>query len=142
MGLTERMIKSFVHSLGYEIIPLNNPDELQEKCDLVEYAELCQRYADRFRQLGITKAHYGSGPRLFGTGWINIDVLTFPLNTSEVHVSINLASRHPFPSDFFQFAFAEDFIEHLDQAESLLFLSEVFRTLRQLDLNIYVELTK
>jgi predicted SAM-dependent methyltransferase len=51
-------------------------------------------------------------------------------SVTEVFIGMDLTGRHVFPSDFFQFAFAEDFLEHLDQAESLIFLAETFRTLR------------
>jgi hypothetical protein len=45
-------------------------------------------------------------------------------------MSVNLAGPHPFPSDFFRLGFSEDFLEHLEQSEALIFPSETYRTLR------------
>lgn len=98
--------------------------------DGVEFANLCNQHAAELRQLGITKAHYGCGSCLFGRGWVNIDRGTIPTNATEAFFSMDLLQCHPFPFEFFRFSFAEDFLEHLDQSESLIFLSEVFRTLR------------
>ena len=70
--------------------------------------------------------HYGCG-RNYLPGWLNVDIIaTGPEN----YMYVDLASRHPFPDNSFQFGFSEDFIEHIDQASSLLFLEEAHRTLR------------
>jgi len=45
-------------------------------------------------------------------------------------IRCELVGEHPFPSNHFRFGFAEDFLEHLDQAESLIFLSEACRCLQ------------
>lgn len=70
--------------------------------------------------------HFGCG-RNYLPGWLNVDIIsTGPQN----YMYVDLTSRHPFPDQSFQFGFSEDFIEHIDQASSLLFLVEVHRTFR------------
>jgi predicted SAM-dependent methyltransferase len=72
------------------------------------------------------KIHYACGNHVL-PGWLNADVVpTGPEN----YMQVNLTSRHPFPANSFRFGYAQDFLEHIDQAESLVFLSEVHRTLR------------
>jgi predicted SAM-dependent methyltransferase len=103
---------------------------------VADHARLCEEYAKKLQDLKIDKAHYGSGSppsgRVFGDGWVNIDLggAAFADPTT-AYVPVDLASKHPFPSGYFRFSFAEDFLEHLDQSQSMIFLSEAFRTLRQ-----------
>lgn len=70
--------------------------------------------------------HYGCG-RYYLPGWLNVDIIA---SGPENYMYVDLTSRHPFPDNSFQFGFSEDFIEHIDQASSLLFLEEVHRTFR------------
>jgi len=129
MRIVKRGILSAIRILGYEIYRL----DAEKSEPVVENAmnpSLPDDCIEKLRELGIDKAHYGCGPKLFGEGWVNIDFDSPPLKPTNVYIRVNLASEHPFPSDFFKFAFAEDFIEHLDQADSIIFLSEAFRTLR------------
>ena len=44
---------------------------------------------------------------------------------------VDLAGRHPFPDDQFEFAYCEDFIEHLDQKDMITFLFEARRCLKK-----------
>ncbi len=83
------------------------------------------------------KIHYGCGNYILSE-WLNVDgfdgsfayenidlenrVLIFPLDVS---------GPHPFPSNYFAFGYSEHMIEHLSQADSIIFLSESFRTLKQ-----------
>lgn len=78
---------------------------------------------------GLSRIHYACGKH-FLSEWLNVDsyLQGDPRGTS--FQSINLISRHPFPDDTFEFSFAEDFLEHLSQVDSLLFLSESRRTLK------------
>jgi predicted SAM-dependent methyltransferase len=73
----------------------------------------------------MNKVQYGSGGRPF-TGWTNIDS-----SHPSANVRCNLTTRHPFPDNHFDFAFAEDFLEHLSQDESLRFFTEAFRTMKK-----------
>jgi predicted SAM-dependent methyltransferase len=73
------------------------------------------------------KIHYGCG-RNYLPGWLNVDIIA---RGPENYMYVDLASRHPFPANSFEFGFSEDFIEHIDQASSILFLEEVHRTFRK-----------
>ncbi len=118
LAATKRIAKELCNRLGYDVSRI--PRVQNTKKD----------YSKELRQLGVEKAHYGSGVRLLSTDWVNIDLAPRPLDSNKVYVPANLASKQPFESNFFKFAFAEDFLEHLDQSESLIFLSEVFRCLQ------------
>jgi len=107
--MIKKMILGILRQLGYEIhrIPLRMPEQ----------DTIVPNY---------DKIHYGSG-RNYLDGWINTDIIaTGPAN----YMYLNLVGRHPFPDDFFRLAFSEDFIEHIDQAASLMFLMEAYRTLK------------
>ncbi|NMF59827.1 methyltransferase domain-containing protein [Pseudanabaena yagii] len=43
---------------------------------------------------------------------------------------VNLIAKHPFPDNYFEFGFAEDFLEHIHQDDSIVFLAECYRTLK------------
>jgi len=77
----------------------------------------------------ISRIHYGCGSH-FLKGWLNVD---FNSSDREGYLSatVNLVKRHPFPEDHFEFGFAEDFIEHLGQADQIIFLYEVYRTFKK-----------
>lgn len=71
-------------------------------------------------------------------GWVNVDGFdpcSYPHGRVPRHVAdqvffMNLADRLPFPDNCFQYAYSEDFVEHLDQEVVITFLSEVLRTLK------------
>jgi len=72
------------------------------------------------------RIHYACGRNIL-PGWLNVDISpTGPEN----YKYVDLTSGHPFPSNSFSFALCEDFIEHITQADSLMFLLEVHRTLK------------
>jgi predicted SAM-dependent methyltransferase len=119
MMLIKRIILYFVRKLGYDIIKTKKRvnDDMPGRQDIeVNCGE-------------IDKIHYGCGPKYL-EGWLNVD-----LNAQDqppyFSVCADLTKRHPFPNDQFEFGFAEDFIEHLGQAEQILFLYEVYRTLKK-----------
>lgn len=73
-------------------------------------------------------------------GWTNADYFDgsvlwqfketgIPADLVAQVVHLDLLQPHPFPDGSFQFAFCEDFIEHIDQKSSLRFLVEIYRTL-------------
>ena len=71
------------------------------------------------------KVHYGCGNNLLND-WVNVDL--FQSDASQYR-QCNLLEKHPFPDESISFGFAEDLLEHFSQAESILFLSEIRRTL-------------
>ena len=78
--------------------------------------------------LNLRKIHYGCGLFLLDE-WLNVDL--YPkIDNDHISTRIDLLSPHPFPDNWFEFGFAEAFLEHLSQADSLIFLSEVYRTLK------------
>ena len=78
----------------------------------------------------LRKIHYGCGPNLF-PGWLNVDSGTVRPQgaASAEYQRANLARRHPFADESFDFGYAEDFLEHLSQVDSFTFLAEARRTL-------------
>lgn len=85
-------------------------------------------------ELMSSRIHYACGKTIL-PGWLNVDGVdeTFPhgrLGKEEAReiFFMDLTKKHPFPDESFAFGYSEDFLEHLDQAESLIFLSEVYRT--------------
>jgi predicted SAM-dependent methyltransferase len=72
------------------------------------------------------KIHYGCGGNVF-RGWLNVDFFVVHDGID----NIDLSARHPFKDESFKFGFSEDFIEHMPQAEQIIFLSEVFRTFQK-----------
>jgi len=81
------------------------------------------------------RIHYGCGKNII-SDWINVDGFdpaSYPDGTIDAEIAkqiypVDLTSRHPFADNSFKFGYSEDFLEHLDQAESLIFLSECYRT--------------
>lgn len=73
--------------------------------------------------------HYGAGGRIL-PGWVNIDL--YPessMDPTSMKVAANLVGPHPFRDAQFSFGFSEDFLEHLEQDQQLVFLVEAHRTL-------------
>lgn len=96
-------------------------------------ADLSDKSADSFRQTGqlgneVQKVNYGCGGT-FIDGWLNVDLYDMSNSTPANYRSLNLLSKHPFADNTLRFGFSEDMLEHLNQADSIFFLSEVYRTL-------------
>lgn len=93
------------------------------------------------------KLHFGCGPRIL-KDWINIDLSFEPYEkylkyyTNKYYpesirggkndfYAINIIKTGlPLPDNSVDLIFHEDFIEHLDQKEQIIFLSETFRVLK------------
>jgi predicted SAM-dependent methyltransferase len=73
--------------------------------------------------------HYGCGA-VFLDGWLNVDASLTDAADPAGRMTLNLLEKHPFPDNWVQFGYAQDVIEHFDQAQSMFFLSEVCRTLK------------
>lgn len=74
------------------------------------------------------KIHYGCGDTILND-WLNIDIADRRNSTN--YLRVDLLEKHPFHDESFSFGFAEDLLEHFGQADSLIFLSEAYRTLRK-----------
>jgi predicted SAM-dependent methyltransferase len=75
--------------------------------------------------VNLLKVNYGCGGNLM-EGWLNIDLYEFDAPNYRF---VNLLEKHPFPGNSIQFGFSEDMLEHLNQAESIFFIGEIYRTL-------------
>lgn len=73
----------------------------------------------------LIKVNYGCGGNLI-EGWVNIDLYE---SDASNYRYVNLLEKHPFPDNSIRFGFSEDMLEHLNQAESIFFISEIYRTL-------------
>jgi predicted SAM-dependent methyltransferase len=130
----KRLLKAAINRLGFEIwrVPEGPPANPAPVDRTVEIQAMLA-----FRQISdspLRRVQYGSGANLFPPPWLNIDLppelVPYAAERASLYLPMNLTCRHPFPTDFFDFGFSEDFLEHLSQADSLVFLSEVFRTLK------------
>jgi predicted SAM-dependent methyltransferase len=104
---------------------------LEEVRGILDRPEATEVRARQLVQEGIIGIQYGSASNFFGAGWVNVD-LNFSneeLKNSNC-LKFDLTGRHPFPDACFRFGYAEDFLEHLDQDQSLRFLIEARRTLK------------
>ena len=72
------------------------------------------------------KVNYACG-KIVMEGWLNVDIAA---KTSDAILLVDLTEKQPFKNNFFEFSFCEDFIEHLSQPDSFIFLSEAYRTLK------------
>ena len=71
------------------------------------------------------KVHYGCGGTIM-EGWLNVDLYDMDMPG---YKKVDLLNKHPFADKSICFGFSEDMFEHFNQAESIFFLGEVFRTL-------------
>src|ERR1700722_15209239 len=71
------------------------------------------------------KVNYGCGGTII-PGWLNVDL--FDLDNPDF-MRVNLLEKHPFEDGSVAVGYSEDMIEHLQQAERIFFLSEVYRSL-------------
>jgi len=72
------------------------------------------------------KVHYGCGANIM-PDWFNLDLYA---SDEQDYFAINLLDKHPFANSQVSFAFSEDVLEHLTQADSIFFLSEIYRALK------------
>ena len=83
------------------------------------------------------RIHYACGRNIFPE-WINTDFFdetSYPGGEVPDEVigkifHVDLAQRHPFPTESFQFAYCEDFIEHLLLKDAISFLFEIRRCMK------------
>lgn len=81
----------------------------------------------------ITKINYACGTNYL-PGWLNVDQYNQKHYQTErkecIYYQMDLIAQHPFPDNCFEFGFAEDFLEHIQQDDSIIFLFECYRTLK------------
>lgn len=105
------------------------------------------RLARVYAPEAVLKLHFGCGPRIL-KGWINIDLKYAPYepylkyykerhypeeirgDRSELYLFDITKAPLPLPDDSVEVVFHEDFLEHLNQRDQVLFLAECFRVLK------------
>ncbi len=122
MNPVKRLIKGIFRFFGYEIINAAQPDTATPDKLPLEFV------ASRLRN--IRNIQYACGENIL-QGWINVDASPYSYKENESFIRIDLLKTHPFPDNWFKFGFAEDFIEHLGQADLFLYLTEVYRTFKK-----------
>jgi len=119
--MIRRAVKAVFAAMGYDIQWRRRFEVLPTE------RETRARRAAEFLRTGGKKVHYGSGGRVLGNGWLNLDLAAL---SAPNFLQADLTEPHPFPDGSFRYGFAEDFLEHLDQEQSLRFLIETHRTLQ------------
>ena len=120
MTIAEIVKKSF-KKLGYDISKIES--DVDKKREPIELSE-------------IRKVNYGCGAVLLN-GWVNVDLMpaSFIKRANalkgNIYYQMDLTKKHPFPDNSIEFAFSEDFIEHLNQVDAVIFLTEIYRTLQK-----------
>jgi len=133
--------------------PLKNILILIKKLWLKKGTNFRQKEYDRlavsYKKYKEVKLHFGCGPRIL-KGWINIDLSFEPpyekylKNYTDEYYPVELRgdikdfyainiliSGIPLPDNSVDVIFHEDFIEHLNQKEQIIFLAETFRILKK-----------
>jgi predicted SAM-dependent methyltransferase len=126
MKILRNLLRGVINKMGYDISFKKRA--VTRQTDEAVYSKLFEDYSKIIHDLGLMKIHYGCGSRQLDEGWINVDQECVQQDAKKVFLPVDLAAKHPFPSNLFKYGFAEDFLEHLEQSESILFLCEVFRT--------------
>lgn len=115
-------VRQIVNRLGYDLTRIR---------EVAKANHPIGTFDEMMKKNNLKKIHYGCGSRVFDDGWINVDLPIEPVVEGAVnYLPINLIASHPFQDNYFEFAFAEDFLEHLTQPESIIFLAETYRTLK------------
>jgi len=122
----KQVLRSAINLIGYDIQRAkNNKFSLRINQDQYRKTET------------LTRVQYACGPKLL-KDWVNVDFYSpgvmkkrFGLTPEFVYYQADLRQRQPFPDNSFTHAFAEDFIEHLSQGDSIIFLSECLRILKK-----------
>jgi predicted SAM-dependent methyltransferase len=117
LGLAKRTLEKGLGRFGYGITK-------------IERGELAMRQAGLNLAGSNKKIHYACGFQML-EGWLNVDAeLLFKTQPGFVSETVNLVAPHPFPDNWFEYGFCEDFLEHLTQSDSMIFLSEAYRTFK------------
>jgi predicted SAM-dependent methyltransferase len=109
----KKQIRRAINNLGYDLVMLS--DNAEPEIPIIDLPP-------------VTKIHYGCGT-VYLMDWLNVDI-SVQSKYGYLTESVNLVRRHPFKDGSFNFGFSEDFMEHLDQMDQIIFLCEAYRTLR------------
>jgi predicted SAM-dependent methyltransferase len=137
--LKNNITKILEELTGYKIfltkVSTNNPSQ--------DFLRLKNNYPN----IQPLKLHFGCGPRIL-KGWINIDLVYTPYESflkyyGDTFYPVQVRGSHadfysfnpiiyglPLPDNSVDLIFHEDFIEHLDQKEQILFLAETYRIMK------------
>jgi predicted SAM-dependent methyltransferase len=117
LGFAKRTLEKGLGKFGYGITKIDR-------------GELADRQAGLNLAGGYKKIHYACGFQML-EGWLNVDAeLLFKTQPGYKCETVNLVGPHPFPDNWFEYGFCEDFLEHINQSDSMIFLAEAFRTLK------------
>lgn len=142
------IVKKIVYFLGYTISKVeaeNNTAKFSDLCSekLNGFAEL-ERNCKKCKEI---KLHFGCGPRVF-KGWINVDLAYVPYHNfmqyytdkyypekirgdkTDFYAIDVTKTGLPLPDNSVDVIFHEDFLEHLNQRDQLVFLAETYRVLK------------
>ena len=132
--LIERIANKTINRWGYQISRIET---------INGYEDLLQKY----KNYHYVKLHFGCGARVL-EGWINIDLAYFPAYQKFVRDSNKYYPEEirgdksdffalditkvglPLPDNCVDVIFHEDFLEHLNQRDQIIFLAETLRVLK------------
>ncbi len=139
-----RLIKKAFQLAGYEINKIVNSHDINQASDsAADYEKLGKSFIEN----KILKLHFGSGPRIL-KGWINIDLLYEPYanylqyytdkyypeeirgDQSDFYAIDVTETGLPLPDASVDLIFHEDFLEHLNQRDQVVYLTESYRVLK------------
>ena len=142
--IIKEIIKKIINSFGYGIVEL-------PKTGNKNIAELYQsnslRLLHNYKNIQPLKLHFGCGFRIL-KGWVNIDLTFKPHeedmpgitdkyypeairgDKSEFYAIDITKIGLPMPANSVDVIFHEDFIEHLNQRDQIIFFAETFRVLK------------
>lgn len=146
-------IKILFRKLGHEVHRVPKKTVLSQVGVLEEeQGDDFTRLRSEFRKHATIKLHFGSGPRIL-KGWVNIDLeyvswenylkyygdQYYPQeirgDKSDLYIFDVTKCGLPLPDNCVDVVFHEDFLEHLNQRDQVIFLAEVLRVLKKGDIH-------
>ncbi|HBE02798.1 MAG TPA: hypothetical protein DC049_10045 [Spirochaetia bacterium] len=112
----KKILKSLLRKTGYEIVCVKNYKKAAAESGKIIYPDW-------------NKINYGCFNKIFDD-WLNVDINPRTLGASNT-LCLDLVKTHPFPDNYFEYAYTEDFIEHIAQHEQIFFLAEAARTMKK-----------
>ena len=140
----KKIIKKIINSIGYNISKIDKTSIIFDKNADFFIKKLLMDY----KKNNLVKIHFGCGPRII-KGWINIDLSFEPYEnylkyyTDKYYpekirgdkndfYAIDITKKGlPLPDNSVDIIFHEDFLEHINQKDQIIFLSETLRILKK-----------